>query len=224
MRNKILISALSILAGFPWSAEAENTYVELFINPETIQVVEGKANVEVWYDTDITTLNAFDLRMYVPEGFTIETNSRGKYVFTLNPDEDVVYDHQLQAAPHLDGEDPYYSIVGLSMTNSYLGTGRQMLFSVNLIAPEDFTYANFPTGVKGTLGNITMAENRNMDPIGHYPEEANFTILPKDFTTGIKEPEIYQSDDLIYNLEGLRVYPPLAPGFYIINGEKILVK
>ena len=224
MKNIFYIFTFSMLAVISLSAEAENTYVELSVNPDKIQVSDGKAEVEVWYDTDITTLNAFDLRLYVPAGFTIETNSKGKYIFNLNPDEDIIYDHQLQASPHLDEAEPYYVIVGLSMTNSYLAPGQNMLFSVNLIAPDDFTYSKFPNGEECKLSNITIAENRDMDPIGHNPSAASFSILPQDFTTGVNDLQIETTEDIIYNLEGMRVFRPLGSGIYIINGERTYVK
>lgn len=86
MKNKKQIILASVLGLLSFGAAAQDTDVTVFVNPKEITVEDGKAKVEIWYDSELEKLNAFNLNLYVPEGFTIEKNSRGSYKFTLNPD------------------------------------------------------------------------------------------------------------------------------------------
>lgn len=228
MKNKKQIILASVLGLLSFEAAAQDTDVTVFVNPKEITVEDGKAKVEIWYDSELEKLNAFNLNLYVPEGFTIEKNSRGSYKFTLNPDEQVIYDHTLAVGDHLDNtEDPYYTIVGFSGQNNYLGVGRHMMFWFNLIVPETFTAEAYPNGLECHLGKIHITNNivdENGYPQGYDPADFYFTILPHNPGTGVTEVTVDGVDDAIYNLHGLRVYPPLAPGVYITNGKKIMVK
>ena len=43
--------------------------------------------------------------------------------------------------------------------------------------------------------------------------------------TGIEVVEAADADnDVIYNMQGVRVARPTAPGIYIVNGKKVVVK
>lgn len=225
-KKQIFASILGLLS---FGAAAQDTDVTVFVNPQNIYVGEdGMAKVEIWYDSQLDHLNTFDFNIYIPEGFEIEKNSRGNYKFTLNPDEDVVYDHSIAAGEHFnDPKNCYYTIVGGSTGNNYLGVGRNMIFWFNLVAPKTFTAEAFPQGVECHLGKISITNNvldENGYPTGYYPADFYFKIIPQGVETGVNEVNVEGEEDAIYDLSGLRVYPPLAPGVYISNGEKILVK
>lgn len=131
LKNLFLLGALATI----FTANAKD--VRLYADPYDNEVKNGKANIELWYSTDIETLNAFDVRVYMPEGFTIEKNSRGNFVITKNPNEDAVYDHTFTVGDHTDEtDDPYYTIVGLSAANNYLGKGEYMLFRSMSLSPK----------------------------------------------------------------------------------------
>lgn len=226
---KRFIYPIIALAAFVWAPEAAaiDEYVGIFINPIVVEVENGKGTVEVWYETDIPTLNAFDFRLYLPKGFDLAKNSRGSYEkFVINPDEDVVYNHSISAAGHLDAEEPYVTFVGLSTTNDYLGTGRHWLFSFNVTAPDDFTAANFPLGAEARIGNMTIASNSPSGVISYHPS-TSFVFAPGNVLTGVENVSVEgnadNGEEEIYDLHGIRMQRPLQPGIYIINGEKVAV-
>lgn len=230
MKNKKQIILASILGLLSFGAAAQDTDVTVFVNPKEITVEDGKAKVEIWVDSQLDHLNAFDFQLFVPEGFEIEKKKNGTYKFTVNPDESMELDHAITAGEHFeDPTNPYYKFVGVSMTNTYLPQGRNMVFWFNLTVPETFTTEAYPNGAECHLGNITIVDNVPKDgggfnPTGYHPADFYFTILPHNPGTGVTEVTVDGVDDAIYDLHGLRVYPPLAPGVYITNGKKIMVK
>lgn len=56
--------------------------------------------------------------------------------------------------------------------------------------------------------------------------DVEFAIAPYDVSTGIEgvQVENTENQEIIYNLQGMRVERPLAPGIYIINGQKTAVR
>lgn len=227
MKNKRNILFASILGLLSFGAAAQDTDVTVFVNPSDITVENGKARIEIWYESDLDRLNWFNFDIYIPKGFEIEKNSRDQYKFTVNPDEDVVYNHGITAGEHFeDADNPYYTIMAGSMSNAYLAPGKNMVFWFSLIVPESFTAEAYPEGAECHLGKISITNNivdENGYPQGYHPADFYFRINP-DIITGIDGATVDGEDDAIYNLNGLRVYPPLAPGVYISNGEKIIVK
>lgn len=66
--------------------------------------------------------------------------------------------------------------------------------------------------------DFTLMERQAMTT--HYTPEFNAVL-----ESGIEDVIVDRTgEDVIYNLQGIRVQAPLTPGFYIINGEKRLVK
>lgn len=222
--------AVVTLAVAGLTAAAQDKYAKMYVYPDEITVSDdGMAKVDVWYDTNVTTLNCFEFWINIPEGFTLEKNSRGNVKYTLNPDEDVVFDHVISFGDHTDEPEHFFKVVGASYTNAYLGTGEHMLFSINIVVPGSFTYSDYPDGVKCSLSRILVVENDLNDldhPIEYFPEESVFTVLPKDVSTGICgiNADAPDSGEIIYDLKGVRVYRPLSPGLYIVNGVKELVR
>lgn len=217
------IIASAAMMSAPAAVALEN-YVGFFINPIVVEVEDGIGTVDVWCETDITTLNAFNFNLYLPKGFEIEKDSWGDYDFIVN---NKVSRHTISAAPHLDATEPYYTIVGMNMNNRYIATGRNLLFSFNVTAPDDFTAANFPLGAEARIGDMTIAENSTSGVISHHPF-ASFVLAPGNMLTGIENVTVDgdgdgDGEEVIYDLRGIRVYRPLQPGLYIINGEKVAV-
>ncbi len=59
----------------------------------------------------------------------------------------------------------------------------------------------------------------------HYFDDAYFTITPYDESTGIENVSVdFTGEDVIYDLTGRRVEHPTAPGIYIVNGEKKIIR
>lgn len=230
IRNFFILIAAATSASLNTAAAQEGQSVKFFVQPDKIEVKQGMAEVQLWYTTDITTLNTFQFDLSLPEGFSVEKNSRGNYKFTWNPDEDVVYDHAMTIVYKDNVDEPYYRWVGYSGSNSYLGTGTNMLLKFNIVVPDDFTFTSHPKGETCRIFKFLMVENDLADkdnPIKHPQEDINFTIWPSDTPTAIETitaNEDGDEEEMIFDLHGVRVYRPLLPGFYIINGEKQFVK
>lgn len=229
MKQKLLSTIILLAAAMGISASAEDTTVNMYVNPSEISADKsGIARVEVWLDSECTTINSFQMDIHLPKGFSIQKNSRGKYVITPSTDEDVIYSHQFMTSDHdTNTDDPYVLLTGTSLNMDFLGTGNNMLFWFNVVVPEDFTPEKYPKGVQCYISNMLLSENfSDKNPVGHYPPTSYFTILPYDEASGVDDVTVdaENGEETIYDLQGRRVYRPLTPGYYIINGEKQLVK
>ncbi len=223
--NKLFLLGLFAILSF--SAKAQTA--TLYVTPEDNEVKSGNmVTIEVWYESDGTNLGAMDFQLFMPKGFSIELTTKGKIKVTNNSDEDIVpRTYIVSAADHTDAEVPYYNFVGADPSGDWLTPGENMLCSFNVVVPEDFTAENYPTGVQCHIGNMTLNDVDNLPgkEIIFHPEDSYFYILPTGISTGIEEINAdLNGDDVVYNLQGMRVYPPLAPGMYIVNGKKIAVK
>lgn len=229
MKKKLLSTIILLAAAMGISASAEDLTVKMYVNPTEISADEkGIARVEVWLDTNCKELNSFQMQIRLPEGFSIQKNSRGKYVITPSTDEDVIYSHQFQTSDHdTDTNDPYINLTATSLNLDFLGTGNNMLFWFNVVAPEDFTPEKYPEGVSCNISNIGVAQNLGgTNVVPHYSPTSYFTILPYSEGSDVDDVMVDEDgdgDEEIYDLRGVRVHRPLAPGYYIINGTKTAV-
>ncbi|MDE6340170.1 MAG: hypothetical protein K2K97_10360 [Muribaculaceae bacterium] len=214
-----LIAAIALVATL--AVKAQESYLRFYANPDEIKVANGMAELNFWYDTDITTLNPIDFDLYLPTGFTLEKDEDDDYVVDVNTT--AAKNHSFTIGDHTDATDPYYTFVGASIQRKNLKAGNNKLFTVNIVAPSDFVAAKYPSGVTCSVKKITVAGDT--EPISEYhPEDFSFTILPHDLSTGVDEIGVDSKEEVIYNLQGIRVERPLTPGLYIINGEKTMVK
>ena len=224
--KSLKLTMLAFLAGVATlAANAQDPDLRFFANPDNIEESDGLAEVNIWYDTTITNLNALQFDVYLPDGFTVEKDEDGYYDPVTNTAVSRDYTFTV-ALNEPQGEDPFYRFVGLSPQNRYLKAGNNRLVTFNIVVPSDFTAANYPSsaGVECRVANFVVAENAD-EVLRHEPEDFTFTIRPKGVPTGVTIIDAQeQGEDVIYNLQGIRVERPLAPGFYIINGEKTMVK
>lgn len=205
-----ILAAAAMLCSQPAMANDPEDY--MYIPEDVVLNDEGQATVYVWLKTNVEEYNSVIMNLYLPEGFTILKNSRGKYIFNWNTAEDVAPSHSMNYGEH----DGYIRLVGVSAANDYLLPGDHWLFNFTIQAPEGFdSYAI------ASFRDIEFAEGTVRN---HYFDDVYFVIRTAD-VTGIEDVTVdYTENDVIYNLQGIRVQAPLTPGFYVINGQKRYVK
>ena len=218
MRLKNLLAVLGLLfvvALAPQRAAANDPTNYMYLSPDEIQLNEdGVGTVTVWVNTYITNYNSIMMDLYLPEGFTVEKNNRGKYKFTWNPD--VVEDHSFTTGEH----DGFIRMFAFSPSASYILPGDDWLFKFNIQAPEGYT-GHGVLAFKNIEFYAGTTDTHKFDEI-----EAPIYSHDYDPTTGLDEVigNVEDGTEVIYNLLGIRVTRPLAPGIYIVNGVKTLVK
>ncbi len=221
--KKYLYTAVAALAAIaPQTIMAEDATEEpdyMYVGKEVLLDQEGKGTVVVYLNTTETKMNAFEMNIYLPEGFTIEKNSRGKYVFQFNTEDDVIVDHSMACNDNWDGGNGRYRIVGASVSMSYILPGDNWIFKFNITAPEGFNET-----AEAHMQDIMFASGGAADGKKHYYDNCYFEIIPYNVQTGVTTVDAVGEDDVIYTLQGIRVERPLQPGIYIINGKKTNVK
>ncbi len=101
------------------------------------------------------------------------------------------------------------------MSQDYILPGDNWLFSFQVQAPEGFN-----SQAEAEIKNIGFAEGLKEQ---HNFDDVTFTIGVK--TTGVENISCEgDGEEVIYNLQGIRMERPLRPGIYIINGVKTAVR
>lgn len=220
-RKLYLLIALAF-AAVAAQGQTLNKFNEYF-EVDTVKLDDdGIGTVKVYFNTDCDYVDGIQLQIYLPDGFTIEKNKRsGKYVVTFeNGDDDdaVTYDHAADVRFHESADGDYYSMIGDSPTITYMLPGYHLLFTFKITAPDDFKGET-----EGHLKDLRIGGVMK-DPVTRFAPDVNFIIKAAPDVTGIMESIMDGADEVIYDLRGNRVSRPLAPGVYIINGEKKLIK
>lgn len=183
--------------------------------------------ITVWFNNETPDFNSYMMDFYLPEGFTIEKNKRGNYIVTYNNDENTgkAFGYTTTVTDRMN--EGFYRFVGLSMEKDPLETGDDWFFRFNIIAPEGWAdkHELSPASVR----KIEIASGYTVQTAKtHYMPDIDFEIGPQSILTGVEnisvETPATDAEEVIYNLQGLRVERPLAPGIYIINGKKELVR
>ena len=189
------------------------------VTVDPVQIGEdGTGTVVVNLDTDVTDYNAFEMNIYLPEGFTIENEKEGDNVYYTFTFSNRAPSHQITA----NATASYTRIVGCSLQNRTIKAGTGKLFEFNIIAPEGFA-----AEAEGSLQKIGFASgNTPTTAVMHWLPDATFAVMPYDGgTSGVEDVAVEtDGEEVIYNLQGIRMERPLAPGIYIINGTKTRVR
>lgn len=209
---------LTLSVGTTLKAQELNQYNE-YMHVDNMQLNEnGQGTVDVYFNTTNEYVDGILMRIFLPDGLTIEKNSRGKYVFTFyNGETAMTYDHGGDAMYHENENGKYYMMILDSPTHTFMLPGYTLLFSFNVIADDTFVEpaeAEFKDiRVGGTI----------VEPVTRFCPDVTFTITPFGYSsiTGI-ESEV-QKKDIIYDIYGRKVKQP-ASGIYIVNGEKRIIR
>ncbi len=230
MNNKILMSGLVALSPLlACAAGGDDSRPDYLHVPDVTLDAAGKGTVGVHLNTYVVEYNSFMMDIYLPDGFTIDKNVRGKYEFKFNTEEGVVVDHTMTSADHAatDEHSAFVRVVAFSISMSYILPGDNLLFSFGITAPEGYRHAE-----NGAIKAIDFAEGSTLETANdHILPDVSFTIIP-DPTTGVENVGVDDGSVTVFNLQGvelLRDAPAtslgsLPAGLYIVNGEKRLVR
>lgn len=210
-----ILAAAALTAAQPAMANDPEDY--MYVVPESLELdADGVGTVTVCLNTKVDEYNSFMMDLYLPEGFTIVKNRQGKYAFTWNNDEDEgsVVDHSMNSGDRPDGA---IRMLGTSVSASYIYPGDNWLFKFKIQAPE-----GFDSEAPATFKKIEFAEGIKSV---HYFDDVEFWIRANGVPSSVADVTYdYDGEEVIYNLQGIRVQRPLVPGYYIINGQKQLIK
>lgn len=187
---------------------------------------EGKGELEIWLDNETEDFNTYIFDLYLPEGFVVEKNARLGYANSVVPnngttDDAKTVNHGITVGEH----EGFYRVLGTSIGGIPILSNNDKLLTITVVAPEDFV----PTraGAAGSVKNIEIAAGVT-GATPHYFPDINFTV-DRDFSTGVEGVEVDGFNGYpegIFDIQGrpIKADGELAPGIYIINGKKVIVK
>lgn len=214
---KAAFAALTAMA-MSFQASAYDVDPDYMYTPEKVKLdANGECLVEVHLNTAEVEYNAMEMNIYLPQGFYIVKNARGKYDVKFNT-PDVVYDHTAAFAE----KDDYVRMVAFSLSSTFILPGDNLLFTIHI---KTDTPISDP--VEGHIQDIKIASGVTPETAqSHVMQPLYFTVEPYSGTDGVENITMPEDDceETIYNLQGIKVHRPLQPGIYIINGKKTAVK
>ncbi|MDE6300328.1 MAG: hypothetical protein K2M19_01250 [Muribaculaceae bacterium] len=217
IRNIIASAALAIALAAPAQVSANDADNYVYV-PQITLNDKGESMLVVFLDTYVTEFNTMMMDLYLPEGFSLQTDASGQYKFIWNTEDGTVTNHSFTTSE----KDGYITLLAYSATDDCIAQGNHWLFAVYLNGPE-----NLDAPVTASLKNIRFSEGTVQN---HVYDDVNFTIDPYDPMSGVGAVEIpvVDGDTRFYNLNGLAIPTPEIPGIYIVkqNGiaKKVLIK
>ena len=202
----------------------EDNYV--YVSPATIYIDSNthQGIIEVWLDNVTANFNSYMMDLYLPDGFTIAKQS-GTDDFEVQADSSKTPNHSVRVGER----EGFYRIIGFALTG-YIQTGDGVLLTVTIEAPDTFDSSS--AAAEGRLENISIAAGSGTEPSHTFPN----VTFPIEYSTQTGIHSVEASDICwpadIYTVQGVCVkrqasqsdFDALAPGIYIINGKKTLVK
>lgn len=193
----------------------------IYINPQTLM-----GSLEVWLDNVTDDFNTYMMDIYLPEGFSIPKKDDSSD-FDIQINKVKTPSHSVRVSQRSDGS---YRVIGFSLMDIPIATGKGMLFTATIQAPESF--GSTSTQEEGSIKNINIAAGTGSDP-AHYFPDVEFEIKYYTFT-GVNQIEDsgILSPSNIYSIQGVLLkrdasqedIDALEPGLYLIGGRKVLVK
>ena len=126
-----------------------------FIVPDTTILSGSSLSLPIYMKNEMT-LSGFQCDIYIPEGVTLQKNSKGKYDITL--DSERCDDHTLTIAEQPDGA---IRVVAVSMTSSLFSGTEGPLLNLNLLAGEEL--GNYTIEVKNIKASDASSKLYTLD-------------------------------------------------------------
>ena len=168
-------------------------------NIETVKVGPNDSFIMPIEMKNDSILTAFQCDIYVPEGITLQKNSKGKYDITL--DSERSDDHTISTALQPDGS---VRVVVVSMTSAPLFGTEGPLFHLNLLAGEElgtYTIDVKNISVSDAAGNLYNLPNVSGTIEVYYkPGDANGdgSVLVNDVVYTVNRILGIEADDFIF--------------------------
>lgn len=240
--RKYIITACLILMGCAsafasdLTPDSEGNANYLYCNsgldmPELVAIntATNQGKLMVYLDNETEDFNSFMFKIYLPKGFTIPSITLGQnkiYDITLNSINNInyskMYDHTFAVGDHVD--EGYYTILCYSPNAIPIRANNELLMTITIQAPDDFNETDSP--VEATIEEIEFTQTSNFKT--HYLAPASFTLMTDKGGTSFIESVTIDGKypQGVYDLFGRKIKADgkLAPGIYIIDGVKTLVK
>ena len=164
-------------------------------------------------------VSAFQCDVYLPEGITLQKNSKGKYDVTLNVDR--CDDHTISAVEQEDGS---IRLVAFSMTSSSISDTEGALFNLNLIAGEEigtYTVEVKNINVSDANGNLTyLSDAAGTIEVYYKPGDANGdgSVLVNDVVYTVNKILGIEADDFIFRAADMN-----SDGNILVNDVVLIV-
>lgn len=218
MKRLLTIIAATLMA-VSASAAVKGSQVKLTASDVTLDD-QNRGTLVITLDTDIETLNPYDFKLTLPEGFTIAKDEEDDYIIAAGV---AGSKHTYTVGAHTG----YYRIVGANFNvDKYLKTGKNTLLTITVQGPDNWDQASGSCSI--SEWTIAARDLETEKAVGFKPADYNFTIF-KNTQTGITEVTADSLKDCqLFDLNGNRVSKPV-PGQVLIavrNNEstKVLVK
>lgn len=228
--KKILILLVGILSLVCQDAGAvitkESSTLEVWADDITL-TADGKtiSTLKV-YQRDVDTFTAFNMAFFVPRGVKIAKIRQGREtVDDIHLSARAASTHTIQCNMLEDSVTVKVISYSMNQDNYYPddedGNPLELLFTIGFIAEPYMANGTYPveiTDIKFVEANTNASVPEN-DHVW-----CNFTI-DGGIATGVETIEVPDAQpDVYYDLSGRRVEGDPQPGYYICNGQKVLVK
>lgn len=176
--------------------------------------------IRITLESDIKNLTAHQFVLRLPQGIDLEQDeATGNY----RVEKSMRYaDNGQIVAVGQQAAQGVYSIVSASMGNNALLPGSGALLTLYVHVADDVAEGNHVA----TLERIVLADTEGCEI---FLDDARFGVFVTT-VAGINSPVMESIDNPdIYNLQGQKVNRPatrsqMAPGIYIVNGKKVVIK
>ena len=228
--NRIVFFLIGNLAFLSQEAGAvitkESSTLQVWADDITLDADGKTISTLKVYQRDVDTFTAFNMAFFVPRGVKIAKIRQGReWVDDIHLSARAASTHTIQCNMLEDSVTVKVISYSMNQDNYYPddedGNPLDLLFTIGFIAEpymEDGTYPVEITDIKfvEATTNASVPENDHV--------WCQFTI-EGGVTTGVESVEIPDAlPDVYYDLSGRRVEGRPEPGFYIYNGQKVLVK
>ena len=216
--KKILIPLLVLLMGQTGSVKADDTdltAIDNVIYCAPLEALAGTTTATLSFCMNNTVpIRGFQFDLYLPEGITAATNSKGRILCALSQgrlEEDD--EHSLTVAGQDDGSLRF--LCGSLYDETFTGNeGEVATLEVNIAA--DMAEGDYPL----LLRNIKLTET---DITQSYVTDEVQTTLTILTSVGIGGVTVQQEDTSVFSLSGQRLTAP-RKGVNIIGWKKVVVK
>ncbi|MBR6033112.1 MAG: dockerin type I repeat-containing protein [Bacteroidaceae bacterium] len=179
------------------------------------EVTAGMQSTLSFHMKNTAEIRGFQFDLYLPEGFTVVKNAKGRIQGALSsgrlPEDD---EHTLTIQEQADGAIRF--LCGSQYDETFTGNDGEII-TLQINVPEDMKNGDYPVALKTMrLSETDISKYYDTDLV-----ETTVTVVG-----GVGIADILEDSNtpaVIYNLSGQRLAKP-QHGLNIVNGKKIIIK